>query len=154
MDTIQELVKHLENKGCKLFPCTEADVIEIEKRFNNIKLPLIYKEFLLAMGNGARGFMQGSSVFLDELYELKDGAIEIIHDNNLGLLPDNAFVFWLHQGYQMAYFIIDGSSTLPIYYFGEGAGMNEVKLVFDRFIDFLDLQLHMSGLSKKLPRSK
>ncbi|GAA3930314.1 hypothetical protein GO495_07425 [Chitinophaga oryziterrae] len=153
MNTIQELVKHLEGKGCELFPCSKVDIIEAEKYFN-IELPLIYKEFLLVMGNGAGAFMRGSSVFLNELYDLKDGAIEIMHDNNLGLLPDNAFVFWLHQGYQMAYFLIDGPSSLPVYYFGEGAGINEVKLIFERFIDFLDAQLRMSGLSVKPSRSK
>lgn len=154
MDTIEELVKHLKNKGCHLVPCSEDDIVEIEKHFNNIELPLVYKDFLLAMGNGAGEFMKGSSVFLDELYDLRDGAIEIMRDNNLGLLPDNAFVFWLHQGYQMAYFIIGGPSALPVYYFGEGSGMKEVKLAFDRFIDFLDLQLRMSGLSLRASKSK
>ena len=145
MQTISEIKSILIKSGCKLKPCTDKDVLLIESTYN-VKLPLVYKDFLLTMGRGAGKFMNRSSVFFDELLFLNKWGEELLEEHDLEPLPPDAFVFWLHQGYQMAFFRIGESEVLPIYYFGEGESLKGVKLKFDSFIDFLTEELKMSGI--------
>jgi hypothetical protein len=144
MKDIQEIINVLKSAGCNLLPCSEKEIIDIEMHFN-VKLPIIYKQFLLAMGKGAGRFMEGSSVFFDEIFDLKQGTEEIILENELEPLPSNAFVFWMHQGYQMAFFKLD-EDLFPVYYFSEGNNQTKFERKENSFLDFLDAQLQMSGI--------
>ncbi|WP_213086944.1 SMI1/KNR4 family protein [Chitinophaga agrisoli] len=143
MQKLQEIKARLVKTKTQLKPCTPQEVIKVEE-FYKVSLPAVYKEFLLMMGKGAGEYMAGSSVFYDEIFFLRQYAKELIRDNSLQPLPDNAFVFWLHQGYQMAFFLLDENEHLPVYYFGEGEGMKSVEIRYSRFIDFLEQELTMS----------
>jgi hypothetical protein len=49
---------------------------------NNGSLPLAYLEFMDFYGNGNNGdFMRGDSCFMDEIFYLKEGAVELLEDN-------------------------------------------------------------------------
>jgi hypothetical protein len=145
MENIEEIILCLKSAGCELIPCTKSDVLLIEEYYQ-VKLPTVYKEFLLSMGKGAGAFMRGSSVFFDEIFDLKDGAEELIRDNDLGPMPGDAFVFWMHQGYQIAFFRLSEDEELPIYYFSEGTEINKFVLKTKNFVAFLEIQLRMSGI--------
>ncbi|SFE91162.1 SMI1-KNR4 cell-wall [Chitinophaga sp. CF118] len=145
MQNISEIKKILIKAGCKLTPCTDKDILLIESTYK-LKLPLVYKDFLLTMGRGAGKFMRGSSVFFDVLFSLNKWGGELLEEHGLEPLPPNAFVFWLHQGYQMAFFRIGESEVLPIYYFGEEESLKGIKLKFNSFIDFLMEELKMSDI--------
>lgn len=140
--TIKLLAEILRSKGNKLSPCNAGDIENIEQKLKT-KLPEEYLEFLLTMGKGAGKFMLGSSVFIHELLTLKDGAQEVIDDNNLPPLPPNAFVFWMHQGYQFAFFEVTEKNQLNIYFFSEGNNMQDYKFLNYSLTEFLYKQLEL-----------
>ena len=88
--------------------------------------------------------MRGSSVFYPGLLKLKEWTEELVDENNISNLPNNSFPFWMHQGYQVAYFLLNNSPNPTVYYFSEGND-NEWKKV-DSFTKFLEIQLIFSGL--------
>lgn len=142
---IQELENYLDSKGCKLKGCSSSEIIRIEKFFN-VQLPLYYRQFLSSMGKGAGRFMQGSSVFYNEIFDLREGGTRLLSDDNFKLLPENTFVFWMHQGYQFAFFYLNQGDNPPVYYYHEGEHYEDFEKKEDSFMDFLEKQLIMSGL--------
>ncbi len=140
--TIKLLSEILRSRGNKLSPCNARDIENIEQKLK-VKLPEEYLEFLLTMGRGAGKFMLGSDVFIDELLTLKEGALEIIDENNLPPLPPNAFVFWMHQGYQFAFFEINEKNQLDIYFFSEGNNMKNYKFLNYSLAEFFYKQLDL-----------
>ena len=143
---IRELTECLERKGCDLLGCTEKQVNKIEQSFN-IKLPTTYIEFLLTMGKNAGNFMKGSSAFYNEIFDLREGSIELLYEDSFKDLPDNTFVFWMHQGNQFAFFYLNQDENPPIYFYYEGRTKDDFELVENSFTDFLENQLVMSGLT-------
>ena len=118
-DLMKKIINKLRKKRIKLIPLKQSEVNSLEVHFK-IKFPDVYKEFLLSMGKGAGMFMQDSSVFDNELLYLREWAEELLEENNFRSLPENAFVFWMHQGYQFAYFLVDGENNPVVYFFSEG----------------------------------
>lgn len=143
--TIEEVIKILIDCKNTLVPCSMSEVIELEKAYQ-ITLPDIYKKFLLSMGKDAGKYMLGNSCFYNEIYDLQQGAREIIVDNGLPELPVNSFVFWIHQGYQFAFFLVGESQNPPVYYFSEGQGMKNFRLINKSLTDFFYDQLLVSGI--------
>jgi SMI1-KNR4 cell-wall len=141
--SIEDISKFLIDRGQKLRPVTVEDLSLLEQEFH-VQLPLTYKRFLLLMGRGAGSFMLGSSVFFEDVFYLREWTEELIRENNLENLPKDSFVFWMHQGYQAAYFKITGEDDPPVYYFSEGS--NKIKFeIFEKTItDFFINQLIMS----------
>lgn len=144
---ISELTEYLERRGCHLSGCSEKQIIKIEE-FYNIKLPAIYIEFLLIMGKNAGKFMRGSSAFYNEIFDIRDGSIELLYENDFKELPDNTFVFWMHQGYQFAFFYLNQGDNPPVYYYFEGETKDDFEFKASSFTDFLVSQLDLSGLTE------
>ncbi len=113
-------------KGHKedLEPLKRREILKIQ-HLAGAPLPEVYLTFLREMGRGAGDFMAGSSVFVDEIFLLKEWAEELIEENGLPNLPEDSFVFWFHQGYQMAFFILGESNDPKVYFFGEGRDQTE-----------------------------
>ncbi len=141
-NNVKELAALLEKKGQKLNSLNSNELSKIEK-LNNKQLPSTYKSFLEKMGKGAGQFMEGSSVFYDEIFELHERAVKLIEENNFRSLPSDAFVFWMHQGYQMAFFTIGESDNPIIYYYSETEGMTDFRKD-GTLLEFLEIQLAMS----------
>jgi hypothetical protein len=142
---IKELTEYLEKNKCDLKACSGKQISKIEESFN-VSLPVAYKEFLLVMGKGAGQFMLGSSVFYNEIFDLREGSIELLSENDFKELPENTFVFWMHQGYQFAFFYLDQGENPPVYFYYEGETKGDFELVENSFTDFLEKQLVMSAL--------
>jgi hypothetical protein len=142
---IHELEIYLDSKGCRLRGCSGREIDKIESFFK-VKLPVAYKEFLFSMGKGAGRFMEGSSAFYDEIFDIRDGSIRLLSDDNFKPLPVNTFVFWMHQGYQFAFFYLDEGDNPPIYFYYEQANYDDFIKKENSFTDFLEKQLAMSGL--------
>lgn len=130
-----------------LLPCTAAEVEQLEQQYE-IKFPAVYKQFLLTMGKSAGRFMLGSSCFFDELPFLEEGAKELLQENNFKELPPNAFVFWMHQGYQFAFFMPNEGDNPPVYYYHEAHHQTDFIKKELSLTDFYKIQLAMSGIVK------
>ena len=137
---IKDLQKYLENKGCNLIGCSNKEIAKIEDLYG-IELPQTYKDYLLAMGKSADDYMKGSSVFYDEIFDLKDGSSRLLQENDFKSLPENAFVFWMHQGYQFAFFYLNEGDDPPVYFYYEGANDREFVRKEESLTDFLKKQI-------------
>ena len=71
-----------------------------------------------------------SLIFYDDIFGLRKSAYSLLEENGLdvSLLPKNAYVFFMHQGYQFLYFITENGVDDPfVYYFTEGGEKKIIK---------------------------
>lgn len=121
----------------EFFPCSPDEVIWSEQQLG-ISLPKAYQEFLLWMGHGAGQFLRGSDCFFKHLPDLQEWAVELLQENNvLEPLPEDAFVFLMHQGYQFSFFRLSEGDNPPTYSYCEGTNQTSFTRTHDRFSDFL-----------------
>src|SRR6266851_6487960 len=103
----------------EIVPCTEDEVHTLERQLG-FSLPGAYKEFLLWMGHGAGILLRGSDCFYQHLPPLRTWAEELLEENNFPEpLPEDAFVFFMHQGYQFNFFRISEGDDPPVHFYGE-----------------------------------
>lgn len=125
----------------ELLPCTEEEVRSLEQQLG-ISLPDAYKEFLLWMGHGAGGLMRGSDCFFEHLFEIRAWAIELLQENNFPEpLPDDAFVFFMHQGYQFSFLRTSEGDDPPTYSYHEGENQTSFTRSHERYSDFLATEI-------------
>lgn len=138
--TMRNLINILDEKGIYRIPALKEEIAEIRELSFNKKLPLEYEIFLEDMGKGTPvDFLVGESCFINEIPNLKKWALELLIEDNstLELSPED-FVFWMHQGYQFAFFkIIDEIETLDIYFYLERENQKEFIKVADGLAGFL-----------------
>jgi hypothetical protein len=135
INTIIDIWNILKSRGEKLQPLETVQINKIEKSYN-IFLPPVYRQFLRIMGNGAGAYMKGSSVFYDEIFSLRQWANELILDNELDPLPMDSFVFWMHQGYQVAYFKLNEGDDPKVFFLSESEGSKQFELIEKSLTDF------------------
>ncbi|MGE0190465.1 MAG: SMI1/KNR4 family protein [Planctomycetota bacterium] len=98
--------------------CPSRKILHLERMWGR-RLPSSYRVFLQALGGEAGEFLSGSSFKCSEVESVNAGARELAAESNL-TLPEDAFVFFMHQGYQFAFFILDGDDDPLVYAFEEG----------------------------------
>ncbi|MEP7284747.1 MAG: SMI1/KNR4 family protein [Chloroflexota bacterium] len=101
--------------------CSPQEINEMKARQGVNYLPDLYVEYLLVLGKEAGNLDVGSSCFYPTLLELKGSAVNLLEENEFPfLLPDDAFVFFMHQGYQFLYFLTkDKLEDPPVFYYIE-----------------------------------
>lgn len=102
--------------------CSGAE-IEIIKQAQKVeRLPEIYIQFLLTMGKTAGGIVfRGSDYSYQYLLNLKRWAMELIEENDVSIqLPNDAFIFFMHQGYNFHFFHTNLGDDPSVYYFHDG----------------------------------
>ncbi len=118
----------------KVVPCMQADIWSLE-RHSGLSLPTAYKEFLLWAGRGMGGCCKGTAFFYPDPRGLTEGALELLVDNDYtDLIPNDAFVFYMHQGYFFMFFNTSEGEDPPVYSYMDGSF---VKLSFSSFSEFL-----------------
>lgn len=140
--TVADIAAYLKTRGEKLRSLSDAQIRSIEE-FYGVSLTGVYRQFLLLMGNGAGNYMLGSSVFYDEIFMLGEGGEALIEENGLSVSPSDAFFFWMHQGYQAAYFKLSDGDDPPIYFYSEGEAVGDFAKESSLTNFFID-QLYMS----------
>lgn len=146
---MQKVIDILYYHSNSMVPCPEVGINRLVERFG--KLPATYMQFLRTMGLRAGDYMRGSSAFYNEIEELEYGAKELLEDNNSKLeLPANAFVFWMHQGYQFAFFSLDDGDDPKVYYYNEVNTEDVFVLTHQKLSDFYFDRIIDSGL--KIPQ--
>lgn len=139
---IQNIANRLTKNGCLLVPCTEEELNSI-KLMCQESLPESYMDFMKIMGKGAGDFMKGSSVFYDELFDIREGAQDLLCENGLKTLTSDCFVFWMHQGYQFAFFMLGDEEDPNVFFYYEGkAEIEDTKM---KFTEFLNMQMQAFG---------
>lgn len=119
--------------------CSDEELSSLKVSVGHI-LPNAYECFLLKFGEGAGGFMQGTDIFYSSLKGLKEEAIELLEENEEGFgLPDDAFVFSMHQGYEFLYFKLSDGDDPEVYQYVEGNGKSEK--VWRSFTEFMQQSL-------------
>lgn len=137
---MNSIIENLSTRGIKLIGCSPNEINEGQLLAKH-RLPEFYLLFLTTFGKGAGDFMRGSHAYYPDVLELKEWANECLKENNLPLLPDDVFVFWMHQGYQFAYFYLDGTNNPEVIYFSEDSESQLTKKVsleeyFSMLIEF------------------
>ena len=107
---------------------------ELEGKYK-ITLPDSYKEWHQNGGQNKDSLI-GTDVDFPRLSEIQDWAKELLtEDQSSFTLPDKAFVFLMHQGYQFMYFICNGNNDPQIWYYHEGD--MEPKVKWETFSEYV-----------------
>jgi hypothetical protein len=119
----------LKLPDCPIEGCTSEE-IEFLKQSQGVDfLPETYVQFLEEMGQGAGLLFLGSDYTYNFLIVLKENALSTLKSARSQLkLPDDAFVFLMHQGYIFYYFHTKNLDNDPAIY-GYKAGEKEFKLI-------------------------
>lgn len=117
--------------------CSEAEIKKLETAAG-LHLPASYRGFLKRMGHGAGDLFRGTDMFYSHLAgNLRPWAEKLLANERPGLrLPADAFVFSIHQGYEVCYFLAGEGDDPPIYQFVEGQGAPTRP--WDNFSAFLE----------------
>lgn len=143
INDIHDIASYLASNEMDLIPCTPEEVNSLQTYFN-ISFPKVYVDFLLLMGKEAGAYMRGTDAFYKELLPLMTYAKETLEEAQLAPLPQNAFVFWMHQGYIYAYFTTDGGDNPPVTVLYESGEV----IKCDSLFEFFKLELHLDGFVK------
>jgi SMI1 / KNR4 family (SUKH-1) len=127
----------------ELMGCTQKEILQLEQQLG-VKLPTAYQEFLRIMGKGAGQFLRGSDCFYDQLLDLQQAAGELLAENHfLGRMPDDAFVFLMHQGYQFSFFRLFQGEDPPTYSYCEGEQQQSFIETHERYSEFLAIEVEL-----------
>ncbi|MDE7435443.1 MAG: SMI1/KNR4 family protein [Lachnospiraceae bacterium] len=145
MKFITELIMKLEKNNVLMNPCTKTQIEKINSIAQGKELPQAYIEFVSVMGNGTEGkFMGGDSCFMDELDELRQGAVELLAENESeNMLTDDDFVFWMSQGCMFCFFNLNDGDNPPVYFYNED-GKDEFIKIANSLTEFFINRLEMN----------
>lgn len=141
------LVSTLIKKGIcaagEIGGCSPQEVWSLEQSVG-MSLPAQYKEFLLAIGHGAGKFFRGTCIlYRDDISDIQEYAAMLMqqeedeeNENGCCTLPDDAFVFSMHQGYEFNFFKVTDGDDPPVYQYVEGNG--PPYMVWPSLSDFLN----------------
>jgi hypothetical protein len=142
---LNRIYKTLKNDGNWLIGCKLDEIIKLEE-FIGAPLPKAYREFLIIMGKKAGKLFMGSNYYYSEVFKLRQSALELLEFNKFTIpLPENAFVFLMHQGYQFLFFLLDDSENPIVYYYSEGNKQVEFNQI-GNFVELLEEELKAMGL--------
>jgi SMI1 / KNR4 family (SUKH-1) len=108
---------------------TEQEIVALEARLT-VKLPNSVRAFLLWAGKGVGSLLIGTDCFIGDFVENTASLATFLDENNLQNPRTEPYVvFYSHQGYVLAWIYLDGGDNPEVYYFGEGQGSSEIRVV-------------------------
>jgi hypothetical protein len=145
---LNSLIEKLRQLEVIMEGCSDTEVDEIEKVAKK-SLPLCYVEFLKTMGKdmdrkeySTRGYLVGNAVFYEDLFDNKEGAIELLQEDGAALaLTDDDFVFYDSQGILFAFFKLSEGDNPPVYFCKEGGGQTSFIKTADTLSAFYERYL-------------
>ena len=105
-----------------------------------VELPWSYECFLRSMGRDAGGIFAGSDLSYAEVLGLRRDAQELLLENESKfILPEDAVVFWMHQGYQFAFLQGSNGPNPTVRLWTEVTEYGDrPRVVADTLLDFLE----------------
>lgn len=145
MEFLNGLLKKINKKNIQIKGCTSEQIEHLLSIAGGKNLPKAYMEFMSIMGNGTDGqYMGGDSCFLDEIDDLKQGALELLEENeSKNVLTENDFVFWMSQGCMFCFFKLDDGDNPPVYFYNE-SGEDRFVRIAKSLVEFLINRLDMN----------
>ena len=114
--------------------CTPEEIATIEQQFN-CRLPAEYRDFLTMAGKRSGKLFQGTDMHYADILNLRPDAEELLAARRLvHLLPVQACVFGMHQGYVFTFFVPDGDDP-AVHQYLEGDSF--ISKPWDHFSDFM-----------------
>lgn len=141
---LQEAKKRVEQLmgDRKMIPCTPEEVERLEQ-WKGHRLPEAYREILLWMGRWGGGLLRGSECFYGDLRYIQSEARELLAENQFPeALPEDAFVFFMHQGCQFNFFRLDEGDDPPVYRYLEGTEQISFRLIYAHFSEFVMAEIN------------
>jgi hypothetical protein len=137
-DPVEDAVRRLIEAGLAsardVSGCTEEEIADIEAQAR-VRLPQVYRRFLVRMGRVAGTFLEGSDFLYPAVTTLRKDAERLLEESQAGwTLGLTDFVFVGHQGYEFLFFDCDKGEDPPVRRLMEG---EEAEEVFPRFSDWL-----------------
>lgn len=151
MKYINKIIEKLQQKNIYMKKSTEKQMEELCSIVKGKKLPEAYMEFMQFMGNGIEdGYLAGDSCFMNEICDLRQGAIELLEENkSVNVLTNDDFVFWMSQGCMFCFFKLSEGDNPPVYFYNE-SGEDKFLKIADSIVDFFSDRLEMNrGLFKE-----
>ena len=152
---IEQVLDEMKRLGTpdiqQFIPCTAEEVLLLEQQIR-LSFPIAYREFLLTMGKGAAGFLVGSEFLYQDLRGLQEVAREMLAEDAFPQqLPEDTFVFFMHQGYQFNFFRTSEGDNPPVYRYFEGKDQETFPLIYPHYTDFLltELRDHADFLQRR-----
>lgn len=132
-------------------PCSWYEIDKLEKQLGS-KLPKMYREILSHIGQGAGDFWAGEDCFYKHLPLIQKWARELLREDSFPVsLPDDAFVFFMHQGYQFDFFRLSEGDNPPVYSYLEGQPECEFMKTHEKFTDFFCAEIEYFNKHSKQP---
>jgi hypothetical protein len=103
--------------------CTPEEIESVMAAQGVTRLPRMFRRYLELMGNsGMNTIYQGSHWRCGSMHNLKRDVIELMEDFDEGVtLPQDAFVFFGHQGCEYRFFLTDNNDDdPPVFRYVEG----------------------------------
>lgn len=142
LEAFSAIVQQGAIEKSNLVGCTADEILIIERHFS-CRLPQAYKDFLSIAGKGSGKLFQGTDIFYPRLLALQSETFELLVELELPrLLPNEAKVFCMHQGYEVNYFE-PTSDDPPVSQFFEGQA--DAAVAWESFSDFIytSIQNHL-----------
>lgn len=115
--------------------CSAKEIGALEKFFG-VQFPESYKNFLACIGKQGGELFMGTDCFYDDLRNLRSAAESLLKENEENFtLPQDSFVFSMHQGYEFMFFPTNAGEDPPIFQYVEGQGPPQKQWL--SFTDFL-----------------
>ena len=136
MECVEKLLYEIKRRGQNTRPASAEQMEQLKEITGGKKLPQAYIEFMSAMGNkkenrslGESYFMMGESCYMDEIFDLKEGALDLLEENeSKHTLSENDFVFWMSQGCMFAFFKLNEGDNPPVYFYNEAGEDQYIKI--------------------------
>jgi hypothetical protein len=123
-----------EHSAAPLMGCSEQDLLALQRSLR-LQLPSAYLRFLRHCGADTGNFLKGSDLTTAFLPRLRDSAEALLTEDGGPQLPDDAFVFCSHQGYQFLFFRLSDGPDPPVFYYLEASGVfREVAPSFSEWL--------------------
>lgn len=134
---IEDFLTSLEKDSYPMKPCSKDDISKLVKLSPTGTLPKIYLDFMNKSGNGIE-FLVGTDYSMGDICDLKEGAIELLEENNSSRkIADDQFIFMMHQGYMFWYFYLNDGDDPAVYCYDESIESDDFNKVSDTLTDFI-----------------